>query len=120
MKWLMRIKALKILFREISETLNGYYYPIYFSRWKERTSKDTFTKIVNIQKNYKKYLKYKSNSNNINIDKFLRKYLHKLQNDKEMLQIISLRNWKRKSYTLRIIYQLIKIQKQVRLYIKNK
>ena len=120
MKWLMRIKALKILFREISETLNGYYYPIYFSRWKERTAKDTFTKIVNIQKNYKKYLKYKSNSRNIDIEKFLRKYLHKLQNDKEMMEIISLRNWKRKTYTLRLIYQLIKIQKNVRLYIKNK
>ena len=120
LRWLMRIKCLKQLFRKIPECLNAYFYPLFFNRWKEKTAKDTFNKIIKIQRNARKFLKKIRTDKEIDFDQFLRKYLHKKQNNIECNEIVILRIWKRKSINIALLSHIMKIQRIFKLLFQNK
>lgn len=120
LRWLMRIKCIKQLYRKIPDCLTAYFYPLYFNRWKEKTAKDTFNKIIKIQRSAKKYLKQIRMNKQIDFDQFLRKYLHKKQNNIECNEIVILKKWKRKSIYLTLLTYTLKIQRNFKLLLQKK
>jgi hypothetical protein len=77
LKWISRIKTLKILTRNIPIYFEDYNLAHYFSLWRENTAFDTMNKTKKIQNFFKKYLKIKKKNTRNNLNDLLKNILQK-------------------------------------------
>jgi hypothetical protein len=120
LRWISRIKALKILTRNIPIYYEDHNLSKYFLLWRKNTAFDTMNKTKKIQQFYKNYLEIKKNKKENNKYDLLKNILQRKQKEEELDLLCALKRWRKNNKLMILKKPSEKITRTIKNYLLKK